>query len=101
MNYNIAVVKGDGIGPEVIAEGVKVLDEVARLDGGFKFEFELRFVVRFERLAKTVRRAQSAKGEKEPDEWAFAQNACPFSARKSILTRLKPCGGGPFPMPNQ
>ena len=37
--YKIAVVAGDGIGPEVIAEGVKVLDEVARLDGGFKFEF--------------------------------------------------------------
>lgn len=37
--YRIAVVAGDGIGPEVIAEGVKVLDEVARLDGGFHFEW--------------------------------------------------------------
>ena len=37
--YKIAVVAGDGIGPEVIAEGVKVLNEVARLDGGFAFEF--------------------------------------------------------------
>lgn len=37
--YQIAVIAGDGIGPEVIAEGVKVLSEVARLDGGFRFEF--------------------------------------------------------------
>lgn len=37
--YQIAVIPGDGIGPEVLAEGVKVLQEVARLDGGFAFEF--------------------------------------------------------------
>ena len=37
--YKIAVIAGDGIGPEVISEGVKVLDEVARLDGKFCFEF--------------------------------------------------------------
>ena len=38
-NYKIAVVAGDGIGPEVLAEGIKVLEKVAELDGGFKFEF--------------------------------------------------------------
>ena len=37
--YKIAVIAGDGIGPEVIAEGVKVLEAVARLDGGFRFAF--------------------------------------------------------------
>lgn len=37
--YRIAVIPGDGIGPEVLAEGVKVLQEAARLDGGFAFEF--------------------------------------------------------------
>lgn len=37
--YKIAVIAGDGIGPEVIAEGVKVLERVAALDGGFEFEF--------------------------------------------------------------
>ena len=37
--HKIAVIAGDGIGPEVIDEGVKVLKEVARLDGGFDFEF--------------------------------------------------------------
>lgn len=37
--HKIAVIAGDGIGPEVIAEGVKVLKEVARLDGNFDFEF--------------------------------------------------------------
>ncbi len=39
QTYKIAVIAGDGIGPEVIAEGIKVLDEVSRLDGGFNFEF--------------------------------------------------------------
>ena len=38
-NYKIAVIAGDGIGPEVIAEGVRVLEHVAKLDGGFSFEF--------------------------------------------------------------
>ena len=37
--HKIAVIAGDGIGPEVISEGIKVLNEVAALDGGFKFEF--------------------------------------------------------------
>lgn len=37
--HKIAVIAGDGIGPEVIDEGIKVLKEVARLDGGFNFEF--------------------------------------------------------------
>lgn len=37
--YKIAVIGGDGIGPEVIAEGIKVLNKVAELDGSFTFEF--------------------------------------------------------------
>ena len=37
--YKVAVIGGDGIGPEVIAEGVKVLHAVAALDGSFRFEF--------------------------------------------------------------
>ena len=39
MEYKIALIRGDGIGPEVIDEGVKVLKEVARLDGRFDFSF--------------------------------------------------------------
>src|SRR4030066_1588703 len=35
--YRIAVVKGDGIGPEVVNEGLKVLKAVSQLDG-FKYE---------------------------------------------------------------
>lgn len=35
----IAVIPGDGIGPEVLAEGIKVLNRVAELDGGFQFQF--------------------------------------------------------------
>ena len=37
--YKIAVIPGDGVGPEVLAEGVKVLKKVAELDGNFQFEF--------------------------------------------------------------
>ena len=39
QTHKIAVVAGDGIGPEVIAEGVKVLNTVAQLDGNFAFDF--------------------------------------------------------------
>lgn len=39
ITHKIAVIAGDGIGPEVLAEGVKVLNKVAELDGNFKFEF--------------------------------------------------------------
>lgn len=37
--HKIAVIGGDGIGPEVLAEGVKILKAVAELDKGFEFEF--------------------------------------------------------------
>ena len=37
--YRIAAIAGDGIGPEVIAEGVKTLKRAARLDGTFRFAF--------------------------------------------------------------
>lgn len=39
QTYKIAVIAGDGIGPEVLAEGIKVLERAAELDGGFRFEF--------------------------------------------------------------
>lgn len=37
--HKIAVIPGDGIGPEVINEGVKILKTVAELDGTFQFDF--------------------------------------------------------------
>ncbi|MED3994458.1 tartrate dehydrogenase [Peribacillus frigoritolerans] len=37
--HKIAVIAGDGIGPEVINEGVKVLKEVAANAGDFSFQF--------------------------------------------------------------
>ena len=33
MNYKIAVVRGDGIGPEVVAETIKVLDKIGEKFG--------------------------------------------------------------------
>ncbi len=38
--YKIAAIPGDGIGTEVIAAGVTVLNKLASLDGGFKLSFE-------------------------------------------------------------
>ena len=40
MNYKIAVIPGDGIGPEVINEGVKVLKTIERLDESVSFKFD-------------------------------------------------------------
>ena len=37
--YKIAVIAGDGVGPEVIAEAVKVLKAVSAKDGRFEFAF--------------------------------------------------------------
>ena len=39
QTYKIAVIAGDGIGPEVINEGIKVLNAVAEVDKSFKFDF--------------------------------------------------------------
>ncbi len=39
MKHKIAVIPGDGIGPEVIREGVKVLRAAAEATSGLKFEF--------------------------------------------------------------
>lgn len=36
--YKIAVIPGDGVGKEVMREGIKVLNEIARLHGGLYFE---------------------------------------------------------------
>lgn len=38
-HYKIAVIPGDGIGPEVLAEGVKILQKVAEMAGDFEFAF--------------------------------------------------------------
>jgi tartrate dehydrogenase/decarboxylase / D-malate dehydrogenase len=35
----IAVIAGDGVGPEVINEGIKVLNKVATIDSTFQFDF--------------------------------------------------------------
>ena len=36
--YKIAAIPGDGIGPEVLREGIKVLNKIAEIDGSFNFE---------------------------------------------------------------
>lgn len=39
QTYRIAVIAGDGIGPEVVREGVRALDRAAALDGTFRFAY--------------------------------------------------------------
>ncbi len=39
QKIKVAVIAGDGIGPEVLAEGIKVLNAAAQKDGSFEFEF--------------------------------------------------------------
>jgi tartrate dehydrogenase/decarboxylase / D-malate dehydrogenase len=38
--YKIAAIPGDGIGTEVIAAGVEVMDAIAKRDAGFTFKFD-------------------------------------------------------------
>ena len=33
MNYKIALIRGDGIGPEIVSETVKVIDKVGQRFG--------------------------------------------------------------------
>mgnify|MGYP001465264128 CR=1 FL=1 len=39
-NYKIALIPGDGIGPEVVAEGVKVLKAIEEMDSKISFSFK-------------------------------------------------------------
>src|SRR5699024_6972094 len=38
-NYQIGVIPGDGIGPEVVTEGLKVLKSIERVDSSLSFTF--------------------------------------------------------------
>jgi tartrate dehydrogenase/decarboxylase/D-malate dehydrogenase len=37
--HKIAVIPGDGIGPEVLQEGIKILNKIAELDASLQFEY--------------------------------------------------------------
>ena len=40
MNYNISLIPGDGIGPEIVSEARKVLDKVCEVYGHDCFVFQ-------------------------------------------------------------
>ena len=42
MKYNIAVIPGDGIGPEIVTEAKKVLDKVASVDRNMVMSLHIR-----------------------------------------------------------
>ena len=39
-DYNIAVIPGDGIGNEVVPQGIRVLDAAGEITGSYKFKYE-------------------------------------------------------------
>lgn len=39
QHYKIALIPGDGVGPEVVAEGVRVMETIARIDPNLAFNF--------------------------------------------------------------
>lgn len=55
MNYNIAVIPGDGIGPEIIAEAIKVLDRIGdKYNHSFKYEEVLMGGVSIDRTGEPL-----------------------------------------------
>lgn len=40
MNFNIATLPGDGVGPEIITEGIKVLQAAEKIVSGFSLDFQ-------------------------------------------------------------
>ena len=43
-NYNIALLPGDGVGPEVIAQAKRVLDAVQDVINGYELDFQEYYV---------------------------------------------------------
>lgn len=66
MNYKIALIKGDGIGPEVVGEAVKVMDAI-----GAKFGHTFEYVD-----VLMGGRAIDAVGKSYPDGTAEQCRAC-------------------------
>lgn len=62
-SYNIGVIPGDGIGPEVIKEALRVLDAISKL-AGFKLE-----LVHYPYSGEHYLKTQELVSEKVIDEW--------------------------------
>ena len=52
--YNIAVIKGDGIGPEIVDEAIKALDAASA-----EFGFELSYFIQYLSLCNRVQSRRS------------------------------------------
>lgn len=76
MNYKIALIKGDGIGPEVVGEAVKMMDAV-----GEKFGHTFEYVDILMGAVPSTRRAR----------------ATPTAPPRSAKLRRRPFGGGGRP----
>ena len=49
MSYKVGVIRGDGIGPEIVAEALKVLDKVAEK---YNEKFDYTDILLAERIAE-------------------------------------------------
>ena len=87
MNYKIALIRGDGIGPEVVGEAVKVLEAVGR-KFGHSFTYE-------EVLLGGC--ATDAVGKSYPDGTAEKCRACDAVLLGAVGG--PPWGPGPPPAP--
>ena len=48
MEKNIAVIKGDGIGPEIVGEAMKVLDAVAnKYNHKFDIKYQIYLIIKY------------------------------------------------------
>ena len=65
-HYQIAVIPGDGIGPEVITESVYTLDVLAQLQGGASRKTVARSILRVAGGVRRVRSLLSIPGNASP-----------------------------------
>ena len=76
MNYKIAVIPGDGIGPEVTAEAVKILDAAA---SAFGHNFEYEYL-----LAGGAAIDETERRRKKQDEFNRAHGIVPRTIKKDV-----------------
>ena len=77
MNYKIAVIPGDGIGPEVTAEAVKILDAAASAFGhNFEYEYLLAGGAAIDETGKCLP-DENGGGRQEQRRCAFGSSGRP------------------------
>lgn len=71
QTYKICLLPGDGIGPEIIAEGVKVLDAIA-VKHGVSFEYTEALIV----AVRSTKRQRASRSHARYRFWLRCGVAC-------------------------